>query len=73
MGVGVVLWIHGRSRRCPEGSSLSGCSAASAFTVRLPSPFLTADGGRYHLRCYIYQARDLIAMDKDSFSGERGG
>ncbi|XP_041041967.1 dysferlin isoform X1 [Carcharodon carcharias] len=25
-------------------------------------------GTRYHLRCYIYQARDLIAMDKDSFS-----
>uniref|UniRef100_A0A8D0GIT3 Dysferlin n=1 Tax=Sphenodon punctatus TaxID=8508 RepID=A0A8D0GIT3_SPHPU len=25
-------------------------------------------GSRYHLRCYIYQARDLIAMDKDSFS-----
>uniref|UniRef100_A0A8C4YRR6 Dysferlin n=1 Tax=Gopherus evgoodei TaxID=1825980 RepID=A0A8C4YRR6_9SAUR len=23
---------------------------------------------KYHLRCYIYQARDLIAMDKDSFS-----
>ncbi|MGH0134573.1 UNVERIFIED_CONTAM: hypothetical protein FKN15_031044 [Acipenser sinensis] len=25
-------------------------------------------GTRYHLRCYMYQARDLIAMDKDSFS-----
>ncbi|XP_078080638.1 dysferlin isoform X1 [Mustelus asterias] len=25
-------------------------------------------GTRYHLRCYIYQARDLIALDKDSFS-----
>ncbi|XP_067835553.1 dysferlin isoform X2 [Heptranchias perlo] len=25
-------------------------------------------GTRYHLRCYLYQARDLIAMDKDSFS-----
>ncbi|XP_066428949.1 dysferlin isoform X5 [Eleutherodactylus coqui] len=25
-------------------------------------------GNRYHLRCYLYQARSLIAMDKDSFS-----
>ncbi|KAM9331380.1 dysferlin [Gastrophryne carolinensis] len=25
-------------------------------------------GNRYHLRCYLYQARNLIAMDKDSFS-----
>ncbi|TKC36060.1 hypothetical protein EI555_006188 [Monodon monoceros] len=39
-----------------------------------PSPsagicfFLGADGNRYHLRCYMYQARDLPAMDKDSFS-----
>ena len=24
----------------------------------------------YHLRCYIYQARNLMALDKDSFSGE---
>lgn len=23
----------------------------------------------YHLRCYIYQARNLMALDKDSFSG----
>uniref|UniRef100_W5KWQ0 Dysferlin, limb girdle muscular dystrophy 2B (autosomal recessive) n=1 Tax=Astyanax mexicanus TaxID=7994 RepID=W5KWQ0_ASTMX len=25
-------------------------------------------GTLYHLRCYLYQARDLLAMDKDSFS-----
>uniref|UniRef100_A0A8D3CGY4 Dysferlin, limb girdle muscular dystrophy 2B (autosomal recessive) n=1 Tax=Scophthalmus maximus TaxID=52904 RepID=A0A8D3CGY4_SCOMX len=25
-------------------------------------------GTRYHLRCYLYQARDLLALDKDSFS-----
>lgn len=23
----------------------------------------------YHLRCYVYQARNLMALDKDSFSG----
>lgn len=27
-------------------------------------------GSRYQLRCYLYQCRDLLAMDKDSFSGE---
>lgn len=43
-----------------------------------PSPSLSiyffsdADGNRYHLRCYMYQARDLPAMDKDSFSGRQG-
>ncbi|CAN2388306.1 Dysferlin [Pristimantis euphronides] len=25
-------------------------------------------GNRYHLRCYLYQARNLLPMDKDSFS-----
>uniref|UniRef100_A0A9J7ZGU4 Dysferlin, limb girdle muscular dystrophy 2B (autosomal recessive) n=1 Tax=Cyprinus carpio carpio TaxID=630221 RepID=A0A9J7ZGU4_CYPCA len=29
---------------------------------------LELDGTLYHLRCYLYQARDLLAMDKDSFS-----
>lgn len=24
----------------------------------------------YHLRCYVYQARNLLALDKDSFSGK---
>ena len=31
--------------------------------------FMCEGGTRYHLRCYLYQARDLLAMDKDSFSG----
>lgn len=30
---------------------------------------LCVGGTRYHLRCYLYQARDLLAMDKDGFSG----
>lgn len=29
------------------------------------------DGTRYHLRCYLYQARDLLPMDKDGFSGTK--
>ena len=26
---------------------------------------------RYHLRVYVYQAKTLCAMDKDSFSGKK--
>ncbi|XP_006880933.1 PREDICTED: dysferlin isoform X5 [Elephantulus edwardii] len=39
------------------------------FGVNRPTIFCIFDyGNRYHLRCYMYQARDLAAMDKDSFS-----
>ena len=31
--------------------------------------FLSLGSHLYHLRVYVYQARNLIAMDKDSFSG----
>uniref|UniRef100_A0AAQ5Y546 C2 domain-containing protein n=1 Tax=Amphiprion ocellaris TaxID=80972 RepID=A0AAQ5Y546_AMPOC len=37
-------------------------------SLQLSCCFLSAGGTRYHLRCYLYQARDLLAMDKDSFS-----
>ncbi|XP_062991896.1 dysferlin isoform X2 [Elgaria multicarinata webbii] len=39
------------------------------FGVNRPTISCIFDyGNRYHLRCYVYQARDLTAMDKDSFS-----
>ncbi|ELW64043.1 Dysferlin [Tupaia chinensis] len=41
-----------------------------SFGVNRPTISCIFDyGNRYHLRCYMYQARDLPAMDKDSFSG----
>lgn len=40
-----------------------------AVNVRKPTLRLSLGGTRYHLRCYLYQARDLMAMDKDGFSG----
>ncbi|XP_064199858.1 dysferlin isoform X7 [Anguilla rostrata] len=44
-------------------------SVTTAFGVNRPTISCFFDSGiRYHLRCYLYQARDLIAMDKDSFS-----
>ncbi|XP_062070229.1 myoferlin isoform X1 [Lepus europaeus] len=44
-------------------------SATSVFGAN--TPIVSCNFDRvyiYHLRCYIYQARNLIALDKDSFS-----
>ncbi|XP_060730490.1 dysferlin isoform X3 [Tachysurus vachellii] len=44
-------------------------SVTTTFGVNRPTISCFFDSGtRYHLRCYLYQARDLLAMDKDSFS-----
>nr|DBA15117.1 TPA: hypothetical protein GDO54_004372 [Pyxicephalus adspersus] len=44
-------------------------SAANIFGANTPIVSCTFDRVfTYHLRCYLYQARSLIAMDKDSFS-----
>lgn len=44
-------------------------SITTTFGVNRPTISCFFDRGtRYHLRCYLYQARDLPAMDKDSFS-----
>ncbi|XP_034146168.1 dysferlin isoform X4 [Esox lucius] len=44
-------------------------SVTATFGVNRPTISCIFDTGtRYHLRCYLYQARDLPAMDKDSFS-----
>uniref|UniRef100_A0AAZ3SQG3 C2 domain-containing protein n=1 Tax=Oncorhynchus tshawytscha TaxID=74940 RepID=A0AAZ3SQG3_ONCTS len=40
-------------------------SVTATFGVNRPT---ISCGTRYHLRCYLYQARELLAMDKDSFS-----
>lgn len=44
-------------------------SATTVFGAN--TPIVSCNFGRaciYHLRCYIYQARNLMALDKDSFS-----
>ncbi|XP_035461103.2 dysferlin isoform X4 [Scophthalmus maximus] len=44
-------------------------SVTTTFGVNRPTISCFFDcGTRYHLRCYLYQARDLLALDKDSFS-----
>uniref|UniRef100_G3U2T8 Dysferlin n=1 Tax=Loxodonta africana TaxID=9785 RepID=G3U2T8_LOXAF len=51
--------------RSEDSASVSTLS----FGVNRPTISCIFDyGNRYHLRCYMYQARDLPAMDKDSFS-----
>ncbi|KAJ8781331.1 hypothetical protein J1605_011315 [Eschrichtius robustus] len=71
-------WIWGKLRppltvstggvvddRSEDSKSVSTLS----FGVNRPTISCIFDyGNRYHLRCYMYQARDLPAMDKDSFS-----
>ncbi|KAM4704437.1 myoferlin isoform 1-T1 [Rhinophrynus dorsalis] len=53
-----------------EKSSAKGSeTATNIFGANTPIVSCTFDRVySYHLRCYIYQARGLIAMDKDSFS-----
>uniref|UniRef100_A0A8C5C2A9 C2 domain-containing protein n=1 Tax=Gadus morhua TaxID=8049 RepID=A0A8C5C2A9_GADMO len=42
------------------------CSLVRALPFPVVSHY--SSGTRYQLRCYLYQARDLPSMDKDSFS-----
>lgn len=45
------------------------CFPTFAVNARTTTVCVSLGGTRYHLRCYLYQARDLMAMDKDGFSG----
>uniref|UniRef100_A0A452QDC3 Myoferlin n=1 Tax=Ursus americanus TaxID=9643 RepID=A0A452QDC3_URSAM len=52
-----------------EKSTDKKYSATAVFGAN--TPIVSCNFGRvyiYHLRCYIYQARNLMALDKDSFS-----
>ncbi|XP_053560319.1 dysferlin isoform X2 [Bombina bombina] len=52
-----------------DKSDDSKASSTMSFGVNRPTISCIFEyGNRYHLRCYIYQARNLTAMDKDSFS-----
>ncbi|XP_030803162.1 dysferlin isoform X5 [Camarhynchus parvulus] len=52
-----------------DGKSDGKSASTLSFGVNRPTISCIFDSGnRFHLRCYLYQARDLIAMDKDSFS-----
>ncbi|XP_054846459.1 dysferlin isoform X2 [Eublepharis macularius] len=69
-GAAAVFALEGALGGVTEDKSDDGKSVSTlSFGVNRPTISCIFDyGNRYHLRCYIYQARDLIAMDKDSFS-----
>uniref|UniRef100_A0A663M9W2 Myoferlin n=1 Tax=Athene cunicularia TaxID=194338 RepID=A0A663M9W2_ATHCN len=46
----------------------AGESATKVFGANTPLVSCYFDIYTYHLRCYVYQARNLMALDKDSFS-----
>uniref|UniRef100_A0AAY4D2T6 C2 domain-containing protein n=1 Tax=Denticeps clupeoides TaxID=299321 RepID=A0AAY4D2T6_9TELE len=60
-----------RWRRKMAPSDRLGASAIFKLEGALVSPLIIKVAGKsfmYHLRVYVYQARSLLAMDKDSFS-----
>ncbi|KFO79688.1 Dysferlin, partial [Cuculus canorus] len=69
-GAAAVFALEGALGGVTDDKSDDGKSISTlSFGVNRPTISCIFDcGNRYHLRCYMYQARDLIAMDKDSFS-----
>uniref|UniRef100_A0A8C2TLC7 Dysferlin n=1 Tax=Coturnix japonica TaxID=93934 RepID=A0A8C2TLC7_COTJA len=69
-GAAAVFALEGALGGVTDDKSDDGKSVSTlSFGVNRPTISCIFDyGNRYHLRCYMYQARDLAAMDKDSFS-----
>lgn len=54
---------------CVNGNRLSFLFIHSYVYVNHFQSSIVAGAYEYHLRVYVYQARNLLALDKDSFSG----
>ncbi|XP_073067752.1 dysferlin isoform X22 [Manis javanica] len=69
-GPAAVFALEGALGGVVDDKSEDAMSVSTlSFGVNRPTISCIFDyGNRYHLRCYMYQARDLPAMDKDSFS-----
>ncbi|XP_027766307.1 dysferlin-like, partial [Empidonax traillii] len=69
-GAAAVFALEGALGGVTDDRSDDGKGTSTlSFGVNRPTISCIFDcGNRYHLRCYLYQARDLLAMDKDSFS-----
>ncbi|XP_069061681.1 dysferlin isoform X3 [Pleurodeles waltl] len=69
-GAAAVFALEGALGGVTDDKSDDGKSVSTlSFGVNRPTISCIFDyGNRYHLRCYMYQARDLLPMDKDSFS-----
>ncbi|XP_077334191.1 dysferlin isoform X5 [Lithobates pipiens] len=69
-GAAAVFALEGALGGVTDDKSDDGkYSCTLSFGVNRPTISCIFDyGNRYHLRCYLYQARNLIPMDEDSFS-----
>ncbi|KAG8453260.1 hypothetical protein GDO86_000043 [Hymenochirus boettgeri] len=69
-GAAAVFALEGALGGITDDKSDDGKNNSTLnFGVNRPTISCIFDyGNRYHLRCYIYQARNLVPMDQDSFS-----
>eukprot|EP00079_Xenopus_tropicalis_P032616 XP_017946387.1 PREDICTED: dysferlin [Xenopus tropicalis] len=69
-GAAAVFALEGSLGGITDDKSDDGKNTSTmSFGVNRPTISCIFDyGNRYHLRCYIYQARNLVPMDQDSFS-----
>ncbi|XP_039095492.1 dysferlin isoform X1 [Hyaena hyaena] len=69
-GPAAVFALEGALGGVVDDKSEDSMSVSTlSFGVNRPTISCIFDyGNRYHLRCYMYQARDLPSMDKDSFA-----
>uniref|UniRef100_A0A670ZC91 Myoferlin n=1 Tax=Pseudonaja textilis TaxID=8673 RepID=A0A670ZC91_PSETE len=66
-GAAAIFKLEGALVNGDHTSEKSTDSAANLFGANTPIVSCNFDSN-YHLRCYVYQARNLTALDKDSFS-----
>uniref|UniRef100_A0A8C6YC48 Myoferlin n=1 Tax=Naja naja TaxID=35670 RepID=A0A8C6YC48_NAJNA len=71
-GAAAIFKLEGALVNGDHTSEKSTDSAANLFGANTPIVSCNFDIFNYHLRCYIYQARNLTALDKDSFSDPYG-
>uniref|UniRef100_A0A8C3XEQ5 Myoferlin n=1 Tax=Cyanoderma ruficeps TaxID=181631 RepID=A0A8C3XEQ5_9PASS len=65
-GAAAIFKLEGALVR--DRISKTSFKATMVFGANTPMVSCYFDIYTYHLRCYIYQARNLMALDKDSFS-----
>uniref|UniRef100_A0A663E8H8 Myoferlin n=1 Tax=Aquila chrysaetos chrysaetos TaxID=223781 RepID=A0A663E8H8_AQUCH len=67
-GAAAIFKLEGALVRDTVSKKSLNESATKVFGANTPLVSCYFDMYTYHLRCYVYQARNLMALDKDSFS-----
>uniref|UniRef100_A0A8B9NQM2 Myoferlin n=1 Tax=Accipiter nisus TaxID=211598 RepID=A0A8B9NQM2_9AVES len=67
-GAAAIFKLEGALVRDRVSKKSLNESATKVFGANTPLVSCYFDIYTYHLRCYVYQARNLMALDKDSFS-----